>query len=125
MRHNGRMREQTIILPFPVPLASCFIKSKGGSGIPSARYKEYRAKAAQCFRDQDAWLMDGQVSIAIKLCAPDNRKRDADNLFKCLFDNLSGNVIEDDNCGIVRRASWEWVDDGNPRAEITITQLSP
>lgn len=106
--------EQTFKLPFPVPLHACFIKSKGGSGIPSKRYKAYRANAIQMLQEQGVALMAGPVSVSFVFVAPDKRKRDADNLMKCLFDNLSGVVIEDDNNQIVRACDWRWEAAGSP-----------
>ena len=102
-------------LPFPVPLHACFIKSKGGSGIPSKRYEAYKVEAAKRIQKQGAPKVAGPVRIEIRLCAPDRRKRDGDNLMKCLFDTLVNNrVIEDDSNDIVRGFSVEWVADSDP-----------
>lgn len=102
-------------MPFPVPLASCFIKSKGGGGIPTKRYKAYRANAAQMITAQGSPKVAGPVVVEIELTAPDRRKRDADNLMKCVFDNLvKAGVIEDDNNRVVRAFSVRWVETGRP-----------
>ena len=102
-------------LPFPVPLAACFIKSKGGSGIPSERYKAYEREAWGMMLQAGSPRVSGPVSVHFTLCAPDRRKSDGDNLLKCLFDTLTHNgVIEDDNNAFVRHFSLEWIEQGQP-----------
>ena len=120
------MRRASIYLPFPVPLHACFIKSKGGSGIPSKRYKAFGVEAAGMILAQGAPKVSGPVSVKIHLCAPDRRKRDGDNLLKCLFDTLTTNgVIEDDNNQIVRRFSVEWTEATAPcRVEIHAEEVA-
>ena len=105
----------TINLPFPVPLRACFLKSKGGSGIPSKRYAAYGREATGMILEQGAPKVSGPVRVEISLCAPDRRRRDGDNLMKCLFDTLVRNrVIEDDSNAVVTGFSVEWVADAAP-----------
>lgn len=102
-------------LPFPVPLHACFVKSKGGSGIPSKRYKAYAAEATAMLYQQGRPRMSGPVDIKFSLTAPDRRKRDGDNLFKCLMDTLVNNgVIEDDNNAVARSIALSWRGEGVP-----------
>lgn len=106
---------RALSLPFPVPLRALFVKSKGGSGIPSKRYQAYGREAAGMILSQGAPKVTGPVRVEIQLCAPDRRKRDGDNLMKCLFDTLVTNrVIEDDSNAIVRGFSVEWVEASEP-----------
>lgn len=102
-------------LPFPVPLHALFIKHKGGGGIPTLRYKTYGREAWAAIAQQRPTKARGQVSVYVRLVAPDKRARDADNLGKCLLDTLKTNgLIEDDSNRFVRRLTYEWADDGPP-----------
>ena len=108
------MTTQRITIPFPVPLASCFI-NVGKTRTKSKRYKAYEKEAAMLLMSQRAKPMKPPYHIDITFRAPDRRKRDADNLFKCLFDTLVKNgIIEDDNNQCIHSASWSWVEDGEP-----------
>ncbi len=112
-------------LPFPVPLHACFIKSKGGTGIPSKRYKAYGWNAQADIIQAGRPRISGPVSVKFLLCAPDRRKRDGDNLTKCLFDTLVNNgVIEDDNNQIVRKFSMEWVENA-PACTVVVEEYDP
>jgi crossover junction endodeoxyribonuclease RusA len=118
------MRPVSLSLPFPVPLHACFIKSKGGTGIPSKRYEAYRAEFEAAWRSQGSPRIAGPVTVEISLCAPNATKRDADNLFKCLFDNMTRcGVIEDDNNHVVLSASWVWVPTG-PACRVTVRPVA-
>ena len=102
-------------LPFPVPLHALWLKHRGGGGIPTPRYQAYGKEAGWMIRQQRAGRIEGPASVMIRLVAPDKRKRDGDNLLKCLFDTLKTNqIIEDDNKDIVRRFTVEWADTGAP-----------
>lgn len=104
-----------IELPFPVPLHALWRVHKGGGGVPSDRYKSYGREAWAMIAQQKPQKIKGPVSISICLVAPDKRKRDGDNLLKCIFDTLKNNgVIEDDNRFIVQRFSVTWWHDGPP-----------
>ena len=108
------MKTQRIELPFPIPLASCFI-NVGRTRTKSKRYRVYEKLAAAELMARGVKQMKPPYHIDITFCAPDRRKRDADNLFKCLFDTLVKNgVIEDDNNQCIHSASWRWVDEGEP-----------
>lgn len=102
-------------LPFPVPLHALWIKSKGGGGIPTARYQAYGREAWAMIAQQRPQKAKGPVSVFIRLCAPDKRNRDGDNLFKCVLDTLKNNgLIEDDGNRFVKRAGFFWAEDGPP-----------
>lgn len=111
----GDVTSAVFELPFPVPLHACFIKSKGGSGIPSKRYKQYGWNAQAKILEAGSPRVSGPVSVMFYLNAPDKRPRDGDNLFKCLMDTLVNNgVIEDDSNKYVKKEGLEWVDAGPP-----------
>lgn len=118
-------KQVSLILPFPVPLAACFIKSKGGSGIPSKRYKAFSADAREAWLAQGRPKVSGPVGVEIYLTAPDNRARDADNLGKCIFDNLTAlGVIEDDSNRFVRWHVMQWVEAQTP-CRVVVHSLLP
>ena len=104
-------------LPFPVPLHACFIQGKhrGGGGVPTKRYRAYRADAEAAWREQGSPRVPGLVTVEIALVAPDARARDAGNLHKCVFDNLTRlGVIEDDSNKVVLAELWRWAPSGPP-----------
>lgn len=104
-----------IDIPFPVPLHACFLKKRGGGGVPTPRYRAYADEAGWMIKAQKPSPVRGQVSVRVELVAPDRRARDADNLGKCVFDTLTRHaLIEDDSNRIVRRHTFEWVESGPP-----------
>ena len=119
------MRRFTLSVPFPVPLHACFVKSKGGTGAPSKRYRDYGKAFAQAVASQGHPRAEGQVSVHVAYCAPDGRARDAGNLHKCLYDNLvRAGVITDDSNKVVLSETTVWVHDRSP-CVVTITELLP
>jgi len=102
-------------LPFPVPLHALWLRHKGGGGIPSPRYKAYGREAWATIAQQRPQKLKGEVSVFVRLVAPDRRERDADNLGKCVLDTLKTNgLIENDSNRYVRRLTFEWANDGPP-----------
>jgi Holliday junction resolvase RusA-like endonuclease len=58
---------------------------------------------------------DGTVTVTIDLCAPDKRRRDADNLGKAILDLLTDQgVIVADDSRYVREVRTRWNDAGDP-----------
>lgn len=110
----------TFELPFPVPFHALWIKHRGGGGVPSKRYAAYGRHASQMMLAQRVKPVNGKVQINIEVVAPDKRRRDGDNLWKCINDVLVKNgVIEDDSNRVIVRQSLEWVKSGPP-CRITI-----
>lgn len=102
-------------LPFPITLSACFKNVRGNGRAATDRYTAYKAEAARMILAQGAPKVSGPVVVEVALTAPDRRKRDADNLMKCLFDTLVHNgVIEDDNNRVVVAFSVRWVDEQAP-----------
>ncbi|GAA4108697.1 RusA family crossover junction endodeoxyribonuclease [Aminobacter aganoensis] len=109
-------------LPFPVPLHDCFTNVKGRGRVPTPRYKAYGREAWAVIAQQRPNKLKGQVSVYVRLVAPDKRARDADNLGKCILDTLKANgLIEDDSNHFVRKLSFEWAEDG-PGCVVLIQQ---
>lgn len=51
------------------------------------------------FADSGQRKISGAVAVTLEFYPPDNRKRDLDNQFKCLFDSIvKAGCIDDDSC---------------------------
>jgi crossover junction endodeoxyribonuclease RusA len=111
-----------IELPFPVPLSACFTNAPGRGRVPTARYKAWQEEALWMIKAQRPVPMTGQVSIFIRLVAPDKRHRDAGNCDKACVDILvKAGLIKDDSNRYVRRLTYEWGEDG-PGCVVLIQQ---
>lgn len=57
----------------------------------------------------------GEVSVSVRLVAPDKRHRDAGNTDKAVLDAIvRAGLIEDDSNRFVKRVSYEWAASGSP-----------
>lgn len=113
----------TITLPFPISVNSAFRRYNGKH--LSARYRTWRDEAGWELKRQHPRKITGPVTAIILLRAPDRRKRDGDNLAKGIFDLLAKHrVIEDDNRFVVPEHSVKWIEDGPPRAVVSIRRVS-
>lgn len=104
-------------LPFPVPLSACFTNAKGRGRVPTARYEAWKQQAAWMIKTQKPKPepIKGQVSVSVRLVAPDKRHRDAGNTDKAVLDAIvRAGLIEDDSNRYVRRVSYEWAATGAP-----------
>lgn len=123
-----------IELPFPVPLSACFkdvqiTSRKTGKTFrtraPTGRYKAWQKEALQEIMVQRPKKFTGEVSIYVRLVAPDKRQRDAGNCDKALLDILvKSGVITDDSNRYVRRLTFEWADDG-PSCLVIVQPIEP
>jgi crossover junction endodeoxyribonuclease RusA len=110
-------------LPFPVPLSACFTNAPGKGRVPTPRYKAWQEEALWMLLAQRAKPVDGQVSVFIRLVAPDKRHRDAGNCDKAVGDILvKAGIIKDDSNRYVRRLTYEWASDGPP-CVVVVQQL--
>lgn len=110
-------------LPFPVPLSACFkdvvIKTKLGklrsARAPTGRYKAWQKEALQMIQAQRPEKFRGEVSVYVRLVAPDKRERDAGNCDKAVMDIIvKAGVIQNDSNRYVRRLTFEWAEHGSP-----------
>ena len=61
--------------------------------------RKYHEAVKFRFLESGQRQIPGKVKILLEFYPPDNRKRDLDNQFKCLFDSLvKAGCIEDDSC---------------------------
>lgn len=103
-----------IVLPFPISTNRLY-RAVGGSSILSASYRAWKREAGLLIMSQRPQKHIGPVKVTAVLCAPDKRKRDADNSLKCLLDALKdARVIEADDNSIVREVTARWVSSGEP-----------
>lgn len=110
----------TITLPFP-PSINALYRAVGGRSILSEKYRKWKAEAGLTLISQRPRKMPGKVAVSVELCAPDKRRRDADNAgTKALLDLLvSHQIIEADDSRILKEIKVVWVDQGDPcRVEI-------
>lgn len=121
-------------LPFPPPLSACFTNRVGKSkktGLTfvaratTSRYEKWQKQALQMIQDQRPQRMLGQVSVYVRLVAPDKRERDAGNCDKSLMDILvKAGIIAADSNRCLRRITYEWQDFGPP-CTILIQAIEP
>jgi crossover junction endodeoxyribonuclease RusA len=105
--------ELRVTLPFPPSTNSLFRNVRGRGRVRSEAYKAWAIEAG--YRVNRAARLKGPVSVSVALCAPDKRRRDADNSLKPILDLLvKHGVIEADDWSIVRSVKAEWVDEGDP-----------
>lgn len=102
-------------LPFPVPLHACFTNVRGKGRVPTSRYLAWQNEAMWAIKAQKPRKFTGQVSVYVRLVAPDKRHRDAGNTDKAIADILvKSGIIQDDSNRYLRRVTYEWAEDGPP-----------
>lgn len=70
----------------------------------------------------DKGLMQGEIAVRIVVYFPDRKRRDIDNLLKCLLDSLTGIVWVDDS-QIASLTLERYLDRENPRVELAVAVL--
>jgi len=66
--------------------------------VISSEGRKYHETAKAIFRQSGQAPIRGRVKVEVEFYPPDWRRRDLDNLFKCLFDSLvNAGAIEDDH----------------------------
>lgn len=105
----------TITLPFP-PSINALYRAVGGRSILSEKYRKWKSEAGLTLISQRPRKMPGKVAVSVELCAPDKRRRDADNAgTKALLDLLvSHQIIEADDSRFLKEIKVVWVDQGDP-----------
>lgn len=102
-------------LPFPLPLSACFVNVKGRGRVATKQYRAWQKEALWTIAAQRPKPMKGEVSVYVRLVAPDKRPRDAGNMDKAVGDILvKAGLIEDDSNRYVKRLGFEWAEDGPP-----------
>lgn len=112
-------------LPFPPPLSACFnhpprwskkLNRWTAPKITSKRYKEWQTAAHNMLRKQAfETMLDQQVSVLIRLVAPDRRERDDGNTDKAVKDMLvKAGIITNDSNRYVMMTTIAWAKSGPP-----------
>lgn len=102
-------------LPFPVSVNNLFINVPKRGRVRSSAYRNWALEAGVAVHVQRVPKMLGEVSVCIALCAPDKRRRDADNAAKAVLDLLATHaIIEGDDSRFVRSIQTKWVASGDP-----------
>jgi len=113
----------TVSLPFP-PSINALYRAVGGRSILSEKYRLWKTEAGLVLNSQRPKKVLGKVAVSVELCAPDKRRRDADNAgTKALLDLLvSHQIIEADDNRILKEIKVVWVDQGDP-CRVTIQSI--
>ncbi len=84
-------------LPYP-PTVNTYYRHVGAKVLISAKGREYRNTVMNTLQFRGIKTLSGPVKLVIEFHAPDNRRRDLDNLTKCLLDSLKfGGIYLDDS----------------------------
>lgn len=85
-----------LYLPFPPSLNRYWRHNRGRTHL-SAEGRKYKEAVGWLCKEQKIEPFDGPVSVRVWVTPPDKRRRDLDNLQKCLLDSLQGHCYHDDS----------------------------
>lgn len=111
----------TVTLPYP-PSANRYWRSFRGRVIKSIEATHYIELVYWTTRDAGLDLLQGDVSLTLRLYRPQKRG-DLDNRIKVLLDALQGVAYKDDE-QVVELHAFRHDDKENPRVEIVVEKLS-
>ncbi|MBX3378441.1 MAG: RusA family crossover junction endodeoxyribonuclease [Phycisphaeraceae bacterium] len=84
-------------LPLP-PSANHYYRRVGRATLISRAGREYRATVKAKLLTMGAPSVTGPLTVLVSVFPPDRRRRDLDNLLKCLLDSLQhGGLYRDDS----------------------------
>lgn len=83
-------------LPWP-PSLNHYYRHVGPRVLISKQGRDYRDAVAAKLASEGVRCMSGKISLTLDAYPPDNRRRDVDNLLKCLLDSLTGCLLLDDS----------------------------
>lgn len=87
----------TLELPWP-PSVNHYYRHVGPRVLISREGRNYREVVANRIKAEGIKKLMGDVEVSIHLYPPDKRRRDVDNVLKCLLDTLTaGELYEDDS----------------------------
>lgn len=93
-------KEITFQLPYPPSINHYYKKNKFGGLYVGKKGRDYRELVAGIIKQltRGKTKIIGSTKIEIDLYPPDKRKRDIDNVLKCLLDALQDSgIIQNDN----------------------------
>ena len=84
-------------LPWP-PSVNHYYRHVGPRVLISKDGRQYREAIVSRFRSESVTPFPGPVDLTMDAYPPDNRRRDLDNLLKCLLDSFTyGGLYRDDS----------------------------
>ena len=84
-------------LPYPPSINHYYVHSARGVTL-GAKGQSYRRDAVFLLHKFRGSCKDKKIAVTINVFPPDKRKRDIDNILKCLLDAMEyANVYENDN----------------------------
>jgi len=87
-----------LILPIPPSINHYYRNDEQGGRKINKRGKEYRFAVKLAATQARAEKIEGAVSVIVYVICPDYRRRDLDNMLKCLLDAIThAGLIEDDS----------------------------
>lgn len=87
----------TLELPWP-PSVNHYYKHVGNKVLISKEGRQYREVVANRIKAAGIKKIMDKVEVAIQLYPPDRRRRDVDNVLKCLLDSFTiGGIYDDDS----------------------------
>ena len=90
----------TIELPWP-PTANTYWRRHGSSYFISAKGIAYRRLTCVLAKEWfEHFIYDARLKVTVWAYPPDRRRRDLDNICKCLFDSLQKARVYDDDSQI-------------------------
>lgn len=84
-----------IKLPYP-PSVNNYYRTFQGRMLISREGRQYKETVGLMALTCGLKRVDGRVEVECYVVPPDNRKRDLDNVGKCLLDSIKGHLFEDD-----------------------------
>ena len=89
----------SIELPWPPSVNHYYRRTGGGRVFITAKGVDYRMNTSlACLEHKHTFDKDVRLSVTIYAYPPDKRKRDLDNILKCLLDSLEkAQVFVDDS----------------------------
>jgi len=96
-----------ITIPFPPSVNHYYRNGRNGSKFVAEKGKEHRSKVWAICRKEVKDPTRKKLAVTFICHKPDNRKRDLDNLLKCLQDSLTkGGMWHDDSQIVDLRILW-------------------
>lgn len=84
-------------LPYPPSINHYYLRTSTGV-IIGAKGNKYRRDVGFILHQHKKACGDKKIAVTINLFPPDKRKRDIDNILKCLLDSMEhANIYENDN----------------------------
>ena len=119
------MAKLKLILPYPPTINHYYGRQRGGGVYIKPKGEIYRKLVWLYCVAEEVTPLEGPLKAVIAADKPDNRKRDLDNIQKCLLDALENAGVYEDDCQIHDlRTYWVGYDPPDGRVVVTLQELS-